>query len=232
VLRFGRFAKTTGQTWKYRLWQVATAAAIAVSLAFFSLWNGNPAGLPEGLTIALYFLVCVFWIVIRNVLHDEAEYLAFPRRALFDRLGMSSAVLETDASGTFVGSSYMYATARDWARFGSLYLQDGAWKNERVLPEGWVAYTTSPAPADDSKRYGAHFWLQVPDEYGGRDARLPVPAFHAAGHEAQFVTIVPSRDAVIVHLGRTRYPDAWDHPAFVRDVLARLPRPDHSRPGG
>jgi CubicO group peptidase (beta-lactamase class C family) len=211
---------------------VATAAAIAVSLAFFSLWNGNPAGLPEGLTIALYFLVCVFWIVIRNVLHDEAEYLAFPRRALFDRLGMSSAVLETDASGTFVGSSYMYATARDWARFGSFYLQDGAWKNERVLPEGWVAYTTSPAPADDSKRYGAHFWLQVPDEYGGRDARLPVPAFHAAGHEAQFVTIVPSRDAVIVHLGRTRYPDAWDHPAFVRDVLARLPRPDHSRPGG
>jgi hypothetical protein len=63
VLRFGRFAKTTGQTWKYRLWQVATVAAIAVSLAFFSLWNGNPAGLPEGMTIALYFLICVFWII-------------------------------------------------------------------------------------------------------------------------------------------------------------------------
>ena len=170
--------------------------------------------------------------VLRNVLHDEAEYLAFPRRALFDPLGMSSAVLETDASGTFVGSSYMYATARDWAQLGSLYLQDGAWNNERVLPEGWVAYTTSPAPADDMKRYGAHFWLQVPDEYRGEDARLPVPAFHAAGHEAQFVTIVPSRGAVIVRLGRTRYPDAWDHPAFVRDVLARLPRFDHGRSGG
>lgn len=165
--------------------------------------------------------------VIRNVLRDEAEYLAFPRHVLFERLGMSSAVLETDASGTFVGSSYMYATARDWARLGTLYLQDGVWNNERVLPEGWVAYTTSPAPADDMKRYGAHFWLQVPDEYGGADARLPAPAFHAVGHEAQFVTIVPSRGAVIVRLGRTRYPDAWDHPAFVRDVLAGLDRFDH-----
>jgi CubicO group peptidase (beta-lactamase class C family) len=71
-------------------------------------------------------------------------------------------------------------------------------------------------------RYGAHFWLEVPEEYAGRDAHLPVPAFHAAGHEAQFVTIVPSYDLVIVRLGRTRYPEAWDHPTFVRDVLAAL----------
>jgi len=170
--------------------------------------------------------------VIRNVLHDETEYLTFPRRALFDRLGMSSAVMETDASGTFVASSYMYATARDWARFGTLYLQDGVWNGERLLPEGWVTYTTSPAPADNTRRYGAHFWLQVPDEYGGASTRLSVPAFHAAGHEAQFVTIVPSREVVIVRLGRTRYPDAWDHPAFVRDVLAGLDQLDGSPPGG
>lgn len=167
--------------------------------------------------------------VMRNVLHDETEYLTFPRRALFDRLGMSSAVLETDAGGTFVASSYMYATARDWARFGTLYLQDGVWNGERVLPEGWVTYSTSPAPADNTRRYGAHFWLQIPDEYGGADTWLSAPAFHAAGHEAQFVTIVPSREVVIVRLGRTRYPNAWHHSAFVRDVLAGLHQFDRSR---
>ncbi len=164
--------------------------------------------------------------VIRNALQDDSTYLTFPRRALFDRLGMSSAVLETDAGGTFVGSSYMYATARDWARFGTLYLQDGVWSGDRVLPEGWLTYTTSPAPTDPSKRHGAHFWVQVPGEYRGPDDRLPAGAFHVAGHEAQFVTIVPSRDVVIVRLGRTRYAGVWDQSAFVRDVLAAL---DHGQ---
>jgi CubicO group peptidase (beta-lactamase class C family) len=160
--------------------------------------------------------------IMRNVLADDHEYRAFPRRALFDRLGMTGAVMETDAAGTFVGSSFMYATARDWARFGLLYLQDGVWDGQRILPEGWVAYTRSPAPADPRRHYGAHFWLDVPDEYRGTDESLPHDAFHAAGHEAQFVTIVPSDDAVIVRLGLTRYGDAWDHVAFVRDVLAAL----------
>jgi CubicO group peptidase (beta-lactamase class C family) len=159
---------------------------------------------------------------MRNVLSSPAEYLTFPRRALFDRIGMSSAVMETDAAGTFVGSSYMYATARDWARFGMLYMQDGVWNGERVLPQGWVSYSSSPAPADTTKQYGAHFWLQIPEGYGGSDRRLPVTAFHAAGHEGQFVTVVPSRDLVIVRLGRTRYAGAWDHATFVREVLAAL----------
>jgi hypothetical protein len=79
------------------------------------------------------------------------------------------------------------------------------------------------------KRYGAHFWLEIPPEYAGADPRLPIAAFHAAGHEAQFVTIVPSRDLVIVRLGRTRHPQAWDHAAFVRDVLSTM-NPVH-RPG-
>jgi hypothetical protein len=162
---------------------------------------------------------------IRNVLGDRATYLAFPRRALFDPLGMSSAVLETDAAGTFIGSSYMYATARDWARFGMLYLRDGIWNGARILPHGWIDYTRRPAPADEAKRYGAHFWLEIPLEYAGSDARLPAPALHAAGHEGQFVTILPSHDLVIVRLGRTRYPQAWDHAAFVRGVLASVGRP-------
>jgi CubicO group peptidase (beta-lactamase class C family) len=159
-------------------------------------------------------------VAIRNILGDRSTYLALPKRALFDPLGMSSAVLETDAAGTFIGSSYMYATARDWARFGMLYLRGGVWNGAPVLPQGWVDYTRTPAPADGSKRYGAHFWLEIPTEYAGSNARLPAPALHAAGHEGQFVTIVPSRDLVIVRLGRTRYPHAWDHAAFVRDVLS------------
>ncbi len=163
-------------------------------------------------------------VAMRNVLSDRATYLAFPKRALFDAAGMSSAVLETDAAGTFIGSSYMYATARDWARFGMLYLRDGVWNGTRILPVGWVDYTRTPAPADQARRYGAHFWLEIPPEYAGADARLPLPALHAAGHEGQFVTIVPSRDLVIVRLGRTRYPQAWDHAAFVRDVLAAADR--------
>jgi CubicO group peptidase (beta-lactamase class C family) len=160
--------------------------------------------------------------VIRTVLNDDREYLAFPRRALFDRIGMSGAVLETDAAGTFAGSSYMYATARDWARVGLLYLRDGVWERERILPEGWVEYTRSPAPADPRKEYGAHFWLEVPEEFRGAAGMLPRDAFHMAGHEGQFVTIVPSRDTVIVRLGLARYRNAWDQAAFVRDVLAAL----------
>jgi CubicO group peptidase (beta-lactamase class C family) len=163
-------------------------------------------------------------VAIRNVLRDHSTYLAFPKRALFDPLGMSSAVLETDAAGTFIGSSYLYATARDWARFGMLYLRDGVRNGARLLPPGWVDYTRTPAPADEAKRYGAHFWLEIPAEYAGSNPWLPAPALHAAGHEGQFVTIVPSRDLVIVRLGRTRYPHAWDHAAFVRDVLASVHR--------
>jgi CubicO group peptidase (beta-lactamase class C family) len=160
--------------------------------------------------------------IMRTVIGDDHQYLAFPHRALFDRIGMSNAVMETDASGTFVGSSFMFATARDWARFGTLYLQDGVWDGQRILPEGWVAYSRSPAPSDSRRHYGAHFWLQMPDEYRGSGASLPDDTFHAIGYEAQFVTIVPSRETVIVRLGLARYPDAWDHPAFVRDVLAAL----------
>lgn len=110
-------------------------------------------------------------------------------------------------------------------------MQEGVWEGERILPPGWVAYTRRPAPADTTSRYGAHFWLQVPEEYAGSDAQLPVPAFHAIGHEGQFVTIVPSHALVIVRLGRTRYPEAWDHPRFVREVLAALDGTDATNAG-
>jgi len=158
---------------------------------------------------------------IRAVVNDDAAYADFPRRALFDRLQMTSAVIETDPSGSFVGSSFGYATARGWARLGLLYVNDGVWEGERILPEGWVAYTRTPAPADPLKRYGAHVWLKVADNYSG-DAVLPADAFHAAGHEGQFITMIPSAHLVVVRLGLTRYPNAWDQTGFVRDVLNAL----------
>ena len=158
---------------------------------------------------------------LRRVLGEEA-YHKLPREFLFDRLGMTKAVLEADATGTFVGSSFMYATARDWAQYGLLYMQDGVWEGLRIVPEGWVRYTRSPAPSDPQASYGAHFWLRIPKEYRGTGNALPEDAFHAVGHEGQFVTIVPSHNTIIVRLGKTRYPQAWEHDSFVTNVLTAL----------
>ena len=157
----------------------------------------------------------------------EADYPGFPRRELFGPLGMESAVLEPDAAGTFLGSSYLYATARDWARFGQLYLQDGVWAGRRILPEGWVDYTRTPAPASPEGRYGAHFWLQLSEEYREAKARSPLPpdSFPAVGHEGQLVTIVPSRDLVVVRLGLTRQAGGWHQDRFVAQVIEALDAP-------
>jgi CubicO group peptidase (beta-lactamase class C family) len=153
--------------------------------------------------------------VLRLALADDAAYLEYPRRALFDPLGMTSALIELDAAGHFVASSFAYATARDWARFGLLYAQDGVWQGRRILPAGWVEYTMAPAPGSNG-RYGAHFWL------GPRPPGAP-DALHAQGHDGQYVTVVPSRRAVIVRLGLARKRGAWDHAGFVSAVLDALP---------
>jgi len=150
----------------------------------------------------------------------EADYLAFPRRALFEPLGMASAVIEPDASGTFVGSSFMFASARDWARFGLLYLQDGVWDGNRILPEGWVAFSTTPAPSAPGGVYGAHFWLRLPTLYAqSGNEGLPHDAYHAVGHEGQLLTIIPSRRLVVVRLGLSVGRGVWDHAAFLRRLL-------------
>ncbi len=165
--------------------------------------------------------------VVRGAVEEAGEdYFTFPRRALFDRLGMRHAVIEPDASGTFVGSSFSHATARGWARLGQLYLQDGVWDGERLLPEGWVAYSTSPTPRAPRGRYGAHFWLNAGDDESGGNRpfpELPPDAYFMSGFEGQSVTMVPSRRAVIVRLGMSKSPTSWDRGAFVADVLAALP---------
>ncbi|RQV22198.1 class C beta-lactamase-related serine hydrolase [Burkholderia cenocepacia] len=159
---------------------------------------------------------------------SDADYLAFPRRALFAPLGMRSAVFEPDASGTLVSASYLYASARDWARFGQLLLQDGVWNGQRLLPEGWVHYLTRATPQSTRQEFGAQLWVKVPEPFNDRDPHaraMPVDAFHAVGHEGQFVSVVPSRELVIVRLGLSRPEAAWNHEAFLARVLDAVPAP-------
>jgi CubicO group peptidase (beta-lactamase class C family) len=154
-----------------------------------------------------------------------AGYHAFPRHALFDPLGMDSAIFETDAAGTFIGSSFLFATARDWARFGQLFLQDGVWNGARLLPEGWVRLSTTPTPQAPPGLYGAHWWLALQKELGGGTpdaARIPTDAFHALGHEGQCLTVIPSRGLVVVRLGLSIHIDAWNHAAFLTRLLDTL----------
>jgi CubicO group peptidase (beta-lactamase class C family)/uncharacterized membrane protein YkvA (DUF1232 family) len=150
-----------------------------------------------------------------------SEYAAFPRRALFEPVGMASAVLEPDASGTFVGSSFMYATARDWARLGLLFLGDGVWDGERILPAGWAR--AAAVPAVPGSRYGAHWWLRLKRPSGAAPVPVPGDVFHASGHAGQNVTVVPSRALVIVRLGHSVGEGAWDQEAFVARIIAATP---------
>jgi len=149
------------------------------------------------------------------------RYAAFPRGALFGPLGMASAVLEPDAAGTFVGSSFMYATARDWARLGLLFLNDGVWNGERILPLGWARAAATPALP--GSRFGAHWWLRLKRPEGAAPLALPGDVFHAGGHAGQYVTVVPSRALVIVRLGHTVPAGGWDQEAFVARIIAAIP---------
>ncbi len=114
---------------------------------------------------------------------------------LFGPIGMSSATVTMDDAGTWIASSFLYATARDFARFGLLYLRDGVWDGVRLLPEGWVDAGRTPRSIDPDGdgRFGRHWWTDA--EATGR--------FWAAGHHGQFVDVVPALDLVLVRLGRT-----------------------------
>lgn len=133
------------------------------------------------------------------------DYYQFARDALFAPLGAASFVLEPDSAGNSIGSSYIYATARDWARLGELYLEGGVWNGKRLLPEGWTNYVSTPTPASDGE-YGAHFWLNR-DGANGRTRSVPgVPEdmYMMSGYEGQYVFIIPDKRAVIVRAGMTR----------------------------
>ncbi len=169
--------------------------------------------------------------IIARIVRQKAEtqqenYYAFLRQEFFDKIGMGSAILEPDPSGTFVGSSYTFATPRDWARFGLLYLNDGLWNGERILPEGWVAYSATPTPKAPKGEYGALFWLNAgaPDDPANRlwpDA--PRDAFAARGFQGQQVIIIPSRELVLVRFGATAHERDWDTNEFISRVIGALP---------
>jgi len=135
--------------------------------------------------------------------------LAVPQQRLFAPLGMNSAVMEADARGNLVGSSYMYATAQDWARFGQFLLQDGVWQNRRMLPEGFVAAMREVAPASGGQYGQGQLWRWGPDgdtpEGQNPDApfHLPPETYWMEGHDGQSIAIVPSQKLVVVRLGLT-----------------------------
>jgi CubicO group peptidase (beta-lactamase class C family) len=140
---------------------------------------------------------------------------AWMNASLFDRIGMHP-VVEYDPQGVFYGSSLIWATARDFAKFGYLYLRDGVWDGERVLPEGWVDFGRTPGPAPNTDTYGAHWWL-TPAHGPGQPARALITdpaiadAFSAQGYEGQIIVVVPSKDLVMVRLGRfDGGAEAWD----------------------
>jgi len=134
---------------------------------------------------------------------DECIARSFFDELLLPRIGMD-ALVEFDAAGTYLGGSLVWASPRDFAKFGYLYLRDGVWDGERLLPEGWVDFARTKTPADNSNVYGAGWWITAygaPLTHAQNAATPPWDAFHAGGHEGQTIWVVPSRDLVIVHLG-------------------------------
>lgn len=138
--------------------------------------------------------------LVRLAVEERGEpHLTFPQRALFDKLGIRTMIIETDVDGNFLTQGYDYGSARDWARLGNLYLQDGVWNGERILPEGFAKFVSTVAPAwaaDNRHTYGGFFWIN-------QDRRYPVPpdAYFMAGAGGQTTLIIPSHELVVVRMG-------------------------------
>jgi CubicO group peptidase (beta-lactamase class C family) len=182
-------------------------------------WNYNSAGeilVSDALTRA----------VLPNPASPEdrrALMLDWMHASLFDPIGMRSVQPGFDPTGLFIGSSFVYASAKDFARFGLLYLRDGMWDGRRVLPEGWVDFARTPAPAANVDIYGAGWWIN-PATGNGRpfpayiDTGPRRDAFRAEGHDGQIILLVPSRDLIVVRLGLSK---DW---AALYDWMGRIAR--------
>jgi CubicO group peptidase (beta-lactamase class C family) len=165
-------------------------------------------------------------IILSRLFQNAAgvDPLAFVRTRLFGPLGMTSAVIETDESGTWVGSSYMYATPRDWARYGQLLGQDGVWAGQQLLPPAYVAMMTAPVAASGGQYGHGMVWLRVsPVDTSGRTpgtpSALPADTFWMSGHDGQFVAVIPSRQMVIVRMGLTPAREQYRPEPLVHAVL-------------
>ncbi|KAB1158950.1 serine hydrolase [Tenacibaculum aiptasiae] len=140
--------------------------------------------------------------IIRSQFKTHQEYLDYWYSNLIDKIGMNSMVIETDLSGNFVGSSYAWATARDWAKLGLLYLHNGEWNGEHLFDKDWVQYATTPTPGSDGW-YGAQIWLNA----GKRYPDVPTNMYSFNGYKGQNVFILPSEDLVVVRTGLTKNAD-------------------------
>jgi len=159
--------------------------------------------------------------IIRDIVESRGEsYFTFPQRELFDAIGVRHATLETDAWGNFVMTGFDYLSARDWARFGLLHLRDGVWQGKRILPEGWVRFISTPAPADKSRGYGGLFWLNR----GGAWSGVPEDAYMSSGHMGQYTMVIPSRDLVVVRMGPSPGGSQEYMSQLVAKILEGLPR--------
>jgi CubicO group peptidase (beta-lactamase class C family) len=141
----------------------------------------------------------VGWLVKQAVTARGEEYLTYPQRALFDRIGIRRQVLETDPYGNFLLTGYDYGTARNWARLGQLYLDDGMWQGQRLLPEGWTRFVSTPAPAWKRPVYGGLFWVN-----GDGAMSMPKTAYLMNGAGGQRTIIIPTHDLVVVRMGHYR----------------------------
>ncbi len=162
--------------------------------------------------------VLINYLVRLAVEKRREEYLSFPRRALFDRIGIRTMVMETDPYGNFLTQGYELASGRDWARLGNLYLQDGVWNGERLLPEGFVKFVSTLAPAWEADKrpiYGGFFWIN-----GTSTFPVPTDAYYMTGVGGQTTLIVPSHDLVVVRMGH--YKGATAGAQSFRRALALL----------
>jgi len=153
---------------------------------------------------------------MKQVLGDPETYLEFPRKALLDKIGMRNTLLSVDRFGDFIMSSQVYTNARDLARFGMLYEQEGMWKDKRLLSEAWIDFVRTPAPATAERGnfYGGQWWL-VPDDR----TDVPSDAYSTAGNRGQYVVVVPSYDLVIVRRGLDYGRQGFNQWDLTREVL-------------
>ena len=154
--------------------------------------------------------------ILRKQFKTHQEYLDFWYTNLLDKIGMNSAIVETDMAGNFVGSSYGWATTRDWAKFGLLYLHKGNWNGEQIFDESWAKYVATPTNTSNGN-YGAQFWLNA----GGRFPNAPKDMFYASGYQGQMVAIFPSHDLVIVRMGLKEDPE-FDFNGLLSGVVGSL----------
>jgi CubicO group peptidase (beta-lactamase class C family) len=153
---------------------------------------------------------------MKRLLGDPQTYLEYPRSALLDKIGMRNTFLSVDRFGDFVLSSQVYTTARDLARFGMLYLQNGVWEGERLISEEWIEFVRTPAPAtaEIGNAYGGQWWL-VPDNR----TDVPFDAYSTAGNRGQYVIVVPSHNLVIVRRGLDYGRQGFNRWDLTREVL-------------